>query len=172
MVSEPLDIAGPLAEAAGAKIDVKAVQFFELRKDEILFIVHPSNPVSKLSVEQLRDIMTGKVSNWKDVGGKDAAIVVYGEGPSSGTRAIVRKLVLNGAEYTPTMRAQSAIKRVADILAEDAAGIGSVGKNFVESGKHETIESKRFERPIALATMGAPKPAFKAVIDAYAKEAK
>jgi len=45
-------------------------------------------------------------------------------------------------------------------------------KNFVEAGKTKAIESKKFERPLALATMGAPKPAFKAVIDAYAKEAK
>lgn len=172
MVSEPLDVSGPLAEVAGTKIDVKAVQFFELKKDEIVFVVHPSNSVSKLSVEQLRDILAGKINNWKEVGGKDQAIVVYGEGPTGGTRAMVRKLVLGGAEYTPALKAQASIKRVADIIAEDAAGIGAVGKNFAEAGKTKTIESKKFERPLALATMGTPKPAFKAVIDAYAKEAK
>lgn len=172
MVSEPLDVAGPLAEVAGAKIDTKAVQFFELKRDEIVFVVHPSNPVGKLSPEQLRDILSGKVSNWKDVGGHDKPIVVYGEGPTAGTRAMIRKQVLNGGDYTPGLKAQTSIKRVAELVAGDEAGFAGVGKGFVEAGKLKAIDSKKFERPLALATLGAPKPAAKAVIDAYAKEAK
>lgn len=64
MVSEPMDIAADAAAVAGKKIDPQAVQFFELKKDEIVFVLHPSNPVSKLSWEQLRDIHTGKIANW------------------------------------------------------------------------------------------------------------
>lgn len=172
MVSEPMDIAGPSAEAAGTKIDSNAVHFFELKKDEIVFIVHPSNPVGKLSPEQLRDIFTGKTTNWKDVGGKDKPIVVYGEGPSAGTRAMIKKLVLNGAEYSPGLKAQTSIKRVAELVASDEAGFAGVGKGFVEAGKTKAVESKKLERPLALVTLGAPKPAAKAVIDAFAKEAK
>ena len=169
MVSEPMDVAGPLAEVAGTKIDAKAVQYFELKKDEIVFVVHPSNPVSKLTPEQLRDILAGKIANWKDVGGKDKPIVVYGEGPTAGTRAMIKKLVLGGAEYTPGLKAQTSIKRVAELVAGDEAGFAGVGKGFVEAGKTKAIESKKFERPLALVTLGAPKPAAKAVIDAFAK---
>ncbi len=172
MVSEPLDVSAPLAEVAGTKIDAKAVQFFELKKDEIVFVVHPSNPVAKLSPEQLKDILSGKIANWKDVGGKDKPIVVYGEGPTAGTRAMIKKLVLGGAEYTPGLKAQTSIKRVAELVAGDEAGIAGVGRNYVEAGKTKAVESKKFERPLALATLGAPKPAAKAVIDAYAKVAK
>jgi phosphate transport system substrate-binding protein len=172
MVSEPMDVAGPLAEVAGAKIDAKAVQFFELKKDVIVFVVHPSNQVSKLSPDQLRDILTGKTANWKEVGGSDKPIVVYGEGPTAGTRAMVKKLLLGSAEYTPGLKAQTSIKRVAELVATDEAGFAAVGANFVEAGKTKAIESKKFERPLALATLGAPKPAAKAVIDAYAKIAK
>lgn len=172
MVSEPLDVSAPLAEVAGAKIDPKAVQFFELKKDEIVFIVHPSNPVGKLTPEQLRDILTGKITNWKELGGKDKAISVYGEGPTAGTRAMIRKLVLGGAEYTPRLKAQTSIKRVAEVVAGDETAIAGVGRNFVEADKTKAIESKKFERPLALATLGAPKPAVKAVIDAYAIVAK
>jgi phosphate transport system substrate-binding protein len=172
MVSEPLDVAGPTAEAAGAKIDIKAMQFFELKKDEIVFIVHPSNPVTKLTPEQLGGIFTGKIANWKEVGGADKAIVVYGEGATAGTRALIRKVVLNGADYSPGLKAQTSIKRVADVVAGDEAGFAGVGRGFVEAGKTKTVESKKFERPLALATLGAPKPAAKAVIDAYAKAIK
>lgn len=172
MVSEPMDVAGPLAEIAGTKIDASAVQFFELKKDEIVFVVHPSNPVGKLTPEQLRDMLAGKIANWKDVGGKDKPIVVYGEGPTAGTRAMIKKLVLNGAEYSPGLKAQTSIKRVAELVASDEAGFAGVGRGYVEAGKTKAIESKKFERPLALATLGAPKPAAKAVIEAYAKAAK
>ncbi|MDI1271758.1 MAG: substrate-binding domain-containing protein [Polaromonas sp.] len=172
MVSEPMDVAGPLAEVAGTKIDPKTVQFFVLKKAELVFIVHPNNPVGKLTPEQLRDILTGKIANWKEVGGKDKAIVVYGEGPTAGTRALIKKLVMGGAEYGPGLKAQTSIKRAAELVATDEAAIAGVGRNFVEAGKTKAIDSKKFERPLALATVGAPKPAAKAVIDAYAKEAK
>jgi phosphate transport system substrate-binding protein len=172
MVSEPMDIAVEAALVAGKKVDPKAVQFFELRKDEIVFVVHPSNPVGKLSWEQLRDIHTGKITNWKDVGGKDLPIVVYSDAATGGTRAMVKKVVMGGAEYGSAVKAQSSVKRAAEMVGGDEAGITGVGKGFVDAGKNKIVDSKKLERPLALATLGAPKPAAKAVIEAFAKEAK
>ena len=57
-----------------------------LAYDGIAIIVHPDNPVSDLTVEQIADIYTGKITNWKDVGGNDAAIVLIGREAGSGTR--------------------------------------------------------------------------------------
>ena len=54
--------------------------------DGIAMIVNPENPVSDLTVEQIADIYTGKITNWKDVGGNDAAIVLIGREAGSGTR--------------------------------------------------------------------------------------
>ena len=172
MVSEPMDIAIEAAAVAGKKVDAKAIQFFELKKDEIVFVVHPSNPVGKLSWEQIRDIHTGKISNWKDVGGKDQPIVVYSDSTTGGTRAMVKKIVMGGAEYGPAVKAQTSVKRAAEMVGGDEAGITGVGKGFVDGAKNKTVDTKKLERPLALATLGAPKPAAKAVIDAFAKEAK
>lgn len=172
MVSEPLDIAVEAAAVAGKKVDPKALQFFELKKDEIVFVVHPSNPVGKLTWEQLRDIHVGKISNWKDVGGKDQAIVVYSDSTTGGTRAMVKKIVMGGAEYGPAVKAQTSVKRAAEMVGGDEAGITGVGKGFVDAGKNKIIDTKKLQRPLALVTLGAPKPAVKAVIDAFAKEAK
>lgn len=172
MVSEPMDIAVDAAAVAGKKVDPKTIQFFELRKDEIVFVVHPSNPVSKLSWEQIRDIHTGKITNWKDVGGKDQAIVVYSDSTTGGTRAMVKKIVMGGAEYGAAVKPQTSVKRAAEMVGTDEAGITGVGKGFVDAAKNKTLETKKLQRPLALATLGAPKPAVKAVIDAFAKEAK
>ena len=172
MVSEPMDIAVDAAAVAGKKVDPKSVQFFELKKDEIVFVVHPANPVSKLTWEQLRDIHTGKITNWKEVGGKDQAIVVYSDSTTGGTRAMVKKVVMGGADYGPAVKAQTTVKRAAEVVGGDEAGITGVGKGYVDPARNKIIETKRIERPLALATLGAPKPAAKAVIDAFAKEAK
>jgi phosphate transport system substrate-binding protein len=172
MVSEPMDIAVDAAAVAGKKVDPKTIQFFELKKDEIVFVVHPSNPVGKLTWEQIRDIHTGKIANWKEVGGKDQAIVVYSDSTTGGTRALVKKVVMGGAEYGPAVKAQTSVKRAAEMVGGDEAGITGVGKGFVDAAKNKVVDTKKLERPLALATLGAPKPAAKAVIEAFAKEAK
>lgn len=172
MVSEPMDIAADAAAVAGKKIDPSKVKFFELKKDEIVFVVHPANPVGKLSWDQIRDIHVGKIKNWKDVGGKDQPIVVYSDSTTGGTRAMVKKIVMGGAEYGPDVKPQTSVKRAAEMVGGDEAGITGVGKGFVDGAKNKIVETKKLERPLALATLGEPKPAAKAVIDAFAKEAK
>ena len=172
MVSEPMDIAGEAAEAAGKKIDTKAVTVFELKKDEIVFVVHPSNPVSKLSWDQVKDIHTGKINNWKAVGGADKPIVLYADSVTGGTRAMIHQILMGKADWAPGTKSQSSVKRAAEMVAGDEAGIAGVGKGFVEAGKEKIIDTKKFERPLTLVTKGAPNAAQKAVIDAFIKEAK
>lgn len=54
--------------------------------DGIVIVVNPQNPVSDLSVQQIADLYTGKISNWKDIGGADAPVVLIGREAGSGTR--------------------------------------------------------------------------------------
>lgn len=172
MASEPMDIAADAAAIAGKKIDPASMQVFELKKDQIVFVVHPANPVGKLSWEQLRDIHIGKIANWKEVGGKDLPIVVYSDSVTGGTRAMVKKVVMGGADYGPAVKAQSSVKRAAEMVGGDEAGITGVGKSFVDGARNKTLESRKLERPLSLVTKGAPAPAAKAVIDAFMNEAK
>ena len=66
-------------KAAGLKETVLAY-------DGIAIIVHPDNPVSDLSIEQIAKLYTGEITNWKDVGGSDAGVVLIGREAASGTR--------------------------------------------------------------------------------------
>ena len=66
-------------KAAGLKETVLAY-------DGIAIIVHPANPVSDLSIEQIAKLYTGEITNWKDVGGSDAEVVLIGREAASGTR--------------------------------------------------------------------------------------
>ena len=64
----------------------KGLKETTLALDGIAMIVNPSNEISNLTVEQIASIYTGEITNWKDVGGKDAEIVVIGREAGSGTR--------------------------------------------------------------------------------------
>ena len=57
-----------------------------LAYDGIAIIVHPDNPVSDLTIEQIAQLYTGEITNWKDVGGNDAEVVLIGREAASGTR--------------------------------------------------------------------------------------
>ena len=66
-------------KAAGLKETVLAY-------DGIAIIIHPDNPVSDLTIEQIAQLYTGEITNWKDVGGNDAQVVLIGREAASGTR--------------------------------------------------------------------------------------
>ena len=61
--------------------------------DGVAIVVNPANSVTELTVEQIADIYTGKVANWKDLGGPDAPIAVYGREDGSGTRSAFEEIV-------------------------------------------------------------------------------
>ncbi len=168
--SEPIDIALAAAAAAGGKLDRSKLQFSVVATDEIVFVVHPSNPVTSLTWEQIRDIHTGKIRNWRDVGGKDQPITVFSDTPTGGTRAMVKAVVLGGQEYARTVVALAAVKKVPEMVAADPTGVGGVGKGFVDS-RVKTVQTKTVERPLGFVTIGAPTPAVKSVVDAFKAEA-
>jgi phosphate transport system substrate-binding protein len=167
MVSEPMDIALAAAELAGKKLDGSKLKVHEIRKDEIVFVVHASNPISKLSLQQIADIHTGKITNWKQVGGKDMPITIYSDALTGGTRAMIKKIVMNNAEYAPSVKSLTSVSRIADLVPGEEAAIGGLGRGFVKAdAKMKVVETTRIDRPLALVTVGDPQPKVKQVIDA------
>ncbi len=172
MSSEPLDIAIAAAEVAGKKIDPATLQFFPVKTDEIVFVVHPSNPVTKLSWEQLADIHTGKITNWKQVGGKDLAITVYSDAVTGGTRAMVKKVVMGNVDYAASVKSLTSVSRVAELISKDESGVGGTGKGFALSGKNTIVQTKIIERPLGFVTIGAPSANVSKVIEVFKTAAK
>jgi phosphate transport system substrate-binding protein len=93
--------------------------------DGLAVFVHKSNPVKDLSKEQLKDLFTGKVKSWKELGGKDVKIVAMIE-PVASKRATVQlvgELVLDGAAFAPGIKELDQLK---DQVAEVARGEGAI----------------------------------------------
>lgn len=120
-------------------------QRFVVAQDGLSVIVNPKNPVSKLTIAQLSDIYTGKITNWKQVGGKNAPIVVLSRDKSSGTHVfflehVVRKGNPKGTEeYGRSVLMQVSSQAIAEEVAQNENAIGYVGMGYVDRSKHKTI---------------------------------
>ena len=83
------------SEKMKAKSTGRDIKEVIIAGDALAVVVHPSNPVSKLTRQQLEDIFRGKITNWKEVGGDDRKIVVYSRETSSGTYEFFKESVLH-----------------------------------------------------------------------------
>ena len=79
------------AREKGVKVETKPLAW-----DALVFIVHPGNKVKSLTSEQIRKIYSGKITNWKDVGGEDHEIHAYTRDPDSGSQEKMETLVMRG----------------------------------------------------------------------------
>lgn len=102
----------------------------EVAKDGLTIFLHESNPVTELSLAQIKDIYTGKVTNWKDVGGSNAPITVYGRENSSGTYEYFKEHVLGGDDFAPAVQTLPGTAAVVNAVARDANGIGYGGAAY------------------------------------------
>jgi phosphate transport system substrate-binding protein len=132
-----------------------------------VFVVHPANPVTKLTLEQIADIHTGKITNWKQVGGKDMPITVYSDAVTGGTRAMIKKLVMGGEEYAASVRSLTSVSRVPQVVAKDESGVGGVGRGFTTGVAVKLVQSNKIERPLGFVTLGDPSAKVKQVIEAF-----
>jgi phosphate transport system substrate-binding protein len=100
--------------------------------DGLSVIANPSNPVKALSMAQLKEIFTGKITNWQDVGGQNLPILVYSRESSSGTYAFFQEHVLQKRDYTKSARLMPASSGIVEAVAADEGGLGYVGLDYAE----------------------------------------
>lgn len=100
--------------------------------DMIVPVVHPDNSVKNLSMDQLKAIYDGSISNWKKLGGKDENIVVISRDTSSGTYEVWSKLVLKKADVRNDALLQASNGAVASAVTKNPKAIGYVGYGYLD----------------------------------------
>ncbi|HWV37242.1 MAG TPA: phosphate ABC transporter substrate-binding protein [Vulgatibacter sp.] len=98
--------------------------------DGIAVYVHESNPLPSITLAQLKAIYEGEVRNWKDVGGPDARIVLYGRENNSGTYAYFKEHVLDDEDFTADTQTLPGTAAVVNAVAKDVRAIGYGGIAF------------------------------------------
>jgi phosphate transport system substrate-binding protein len=117
----------------------------EVARDGVVVIVNSANSVAALTKVQLGDIYSGKVTNWKDVGGSDKAIVLLGRDSSSGTYAFIKDEVLGKTtEYSKSMRNLQSTQAIVDEVSKNPDAIGYIGLGYENSSiKPVTIDGSQ-----------------------------
>jgi len=108
--------------------------------DGLAVYVHESNPVSELTLQQIKAIYTGQIKNWKEVGGRDDRILLYSRENNSGTYAYFKEHVLENADFHPTAQTLPGTAAVINALAKDRRGIGYGGIAYGKGIKHLKVK--------------------------------
>jgi len=154
----------------------------EVAKDAIAVIVNSANPVTALSVDQLGKIYRGEITNWKDLGGPDKAIVLLSRDSSSGTFEYFKEEVVakddENAEYAKEAKLLPSTQAIVDETKANPDAIGYIGLGYVTpdvkvielEGKAATLESALdgtyvLSRGLFMYSNGEPTDAHKAYID-------
>jgi len=106
--------------------------------DGIAVIVNPDNPVQNLSIEQLRDIYAGRITNWSEVGGEDMPIQLVNRDEASGTREAFKTIVMDGEAFDRRAAVLSGTGQVRDVVSRSRGAIGYISMGFVDSAYAET----------------------------------
>lgn len=108
--------------------------------DALAVIVNPKNPVSKLTQEQLSDIFTGKITNWKEVGGPDIKIIAYSRESSSGTYEFFKEHVMDKKNYASSVLNMPATGAIVQSVSQTEGAIGYIGLAYESKGvKHLNV---------------------------------
>ncbi len=104
---------------------------FIVAYDALAVIINPANPVSRLTRKQLEGIFRGKITNWKQVSGKDMRIVVYSRESSSGTYEFFKESVLDNKNYMSSILSMPATGAIIQSVKQTPGAIGYVGLAYL-----------------------------------------
>lgn len=127
MASRPIKFSEKMKLKA-AKQEVEEVI---IAYDALAVIVHPSNPVGRLTRQQLEAIFRGKITNWKELGGPDMKIIVYSRETSSGTYEFFKENVLRNKNYMSSSLSMPATGAVIQSISQTKGAIGYVGLAYL-----------------------------------------
>lgn len=145
--------------------------------DMICVIVNENNPVTDLTIGQVKGIFTGEITDWSEVGGTPGPIAVYTRNTASGTYAAFQELAMDQEEYGADTQKMAGNQEIADEVADNEGGIGYVGLAYshtegitaISIGEIAPTAENAATYPIARAcylyTHGAPQGTVKAFID-------
>jgi phosphate transport system substrate-binding protein len=113
---------------------------FAVAIDGLSLIVNAGNSVNQLTVDQVGAIYRGEIRNWKEIGGADKKITLYGRQPSSGTYVYLRDEVMKG-DYAPGMLQMNGNSQIIEAVKGDKSAIGYVGAGYAKSAEGVSVVS-------------------------------
>jgi phosphate transport system substrate-binding protein len=146
--------------------------------DGISIVVHPKNPIGELTLKQARDIFSGKIKNWRELGWVDRRIDAVTREEGSGTRGSFEELVMRSEEIDDGIMVQDSNGSVKEVVATDPYAIGYISLGLIDSRVKglsidnvvpnlKNIKNKKYKiiRPFIYLSRGEPQKYSKAFVD-------
>ena len=156
-----------LNEAKAGTIDPSQARTFrlaDLEKTAATAIVHPSNPVAKLTHEQLKGLFSGKIANWKEVGGPDLAVVPVLPSPQDGVFGSFTVAIMQGTPFAAGARRVPLATDLPKVVSQVPGGIAFLSVANAVGEVHKVAPQPQFVPPNYLVTHGEPAEPLKGVI--------
>lgn len=142
----------PMKEEEKKKAEAKhgkPVTEIPVALDGIAIYAHESNPLAEISLRQLKEIYTGRMTDWKELGGRlDGRIVIYGRENNSGTYLYFLEHVLEGEDFHPQVQSLPGTAAVVNAVSKDTYSIGYGGIAYAKGVK--VISVKRNGEGVAI----------------------
>jgi len=116
--------------------------------DGIAVFLNEKNPVSELNFAQLKGIYTGAITNWKEVGGSDARIILYGRENNSGTYAFFKAHVMDKEDYSDYTQTLPGTAAVVNAVSKDVNGIGYGGIAWAKGVKYAAVSKDEKDKAV------------------------
>ncbi|MGD1045436.1 MAG: phosphate ABC transporter substrate-binding protein [Bacteroidota bacterium] len=195
LINSTCDVAEVSREMKESEIELvaskgSAPQKIVVALDGLAVVVNPANKISELTIDQLADIFTGRIKNWKELGGRDAKIVLLSREVNSGTHVYFKEHVLRHGkadgkeEFAAEALLLSSSQAIADEVAQNQDAIGYYGMGYITAkekaikvakDKNSPYEAPTMEnvisgaypisRPLLMYTKGEPQGLAKTFID-------
>ena len=160
------------ADKDGVKVDKGALNVVEVGTNTTVVLVHPSNKVATLTKEQMKGLFTGKITNWKDVGGNDEPVLVVWGKNSPGQNALFTKVILDGEKITAENLETTDYKGILENVSANSGAIGIDPLGIANDSVKTIKPNPAANSPILLITKGAPSAPVKQLLSFIKAEGK
>jgi phosphate transport system substrate-binding protein len=146
IAGDAADVAAGLNAKTPNTVDAATLKEFQVGTDPVAIIGWGQCPVANLTVAQVKDMFSGKITNWKDVGGPDQAVVVIVPPQTDGVRTYIQKNIMGETQFVAGARTLQLGPDVVKAIGQVPGSIGFVGAN----NAGETVKTIKTDSPIAL----------------------
>jgi phosphate transport system substrate-binding protein len=168
MISTRIEDEIAILRQAHPDLPFDRLQIFEVSRTRMAFAIHPTNPVKTATIDIIRDVLSGEITNWRDLGGEDMPIKLVLVRDGGGVQASVQGQILNGMPiHAPDPIRVQVGSQVLKIVEQEREALGLSQLNLLlHSRAAELSTDVPIEQRLSLVTLGPPTAQMRKVIDA------
>jgi phosphate transport system substrate-binding protein len=174
MISTTLEREVEILRKSDPGLPLEKLKAFEIGRTRAALVIHPDNPVRNARLEDVARILTGEISNWKQLGGPDLPIRVVAVREGGGVLASVEARLLGAAHISaPDVIRVQVGTQIVRVVAQEPGALGITQLAIVKSSSAvEMITDDRIEQVLSLVSLADPSPEAMTAIDAFRRIAK